>query len=172
MECGNWGNAHPASNSWVITSAANQTVTFTFDTNDYSANAGIALLPSANIVNVSGDTLPTSFTAVGSFQGWNNADPNTLMEDMGNGFYRLVYTIPSPGSYIGKVVATGTWNAFGADGRSSDALNISFTTTEPEQDVVFMLEDLVERAIAPAASSAGTWWWLGFNGWSPEALPL
>ena len=174
VECGNWGNAHPASNSWVITSAANQTVTFTFDTNDYSANAGIALLPSANIVNVSGDTLPTSFTAVGSFQGWNNADPNTLMEDMGNGFYRLVYTIPSPGSYIGKVVATGTWNAFGADGRSSDALNISFTTTEPEQDVVFLLDSFSGRVlIAPAASSAGTWCVAGgFNGWSPDSTPL
>ncbi len=42
------------------------------------------------------------------------------MTDMGKGYYRLVYTVPSAGSYIGKVVATGTWNAFGADGRSVD----------------------------------------------------
>ncbi len=66
VECGNWGLAYPSSNSWFTTSAADQSVTFTFDTNDYSANAGMALLPASNIVNITGDTLPTSVTAI-----WN-----------------------------------------------------------------------------------------------------
>ncbi len=174
VECGNWGNVHPAANSWFITSAANQLVTFMLDTNDYSANAGMALLPAGNIVNVNGDTLPTSFTAVGDFQGWNNADPTTLMTDMGKGYYRLVYTVPSAGSYIGKVVATGTWNAFGADGRSVDAANISFTTTIADQQVVFLLDSYTGRMlIEPAASGAGTWCAAGdFNGWTSNSNPL
>ena len=64
VECGNWGNTHPAANSWVTTSAPMQGVTFTLDTIDYSLNAGMALLPSSNIVNVTGDNLPTSYTGL------------------------------------------------------------------------------------------------------------
>ncbi|MEL7645593.1 MAG: alpha-amylase family glycosyl hydrolase [Anaerolineaceae bacterium] len=174
VECGNWGNTHPTNNSWFTASAANQAVTFTLDTNDYSANAGMVLLPAINIVNVSGDSLPTSFTAVGDFQGWNYADPNTLMVDMGNGYYRLVYTIPSAGSYIGKVVATGSWNGFGADGRSTNAANISFSTTTADQQVVFLLDSYTGRLlIQPAASSSGTWCAAGgFNGWTANDKPL
>ncbi len=158
VECGNWGLAYPSANSWFTTSVADQTVTFTLDTNDYSANAGMALLPAGNIVNVTGDDLPTSFTAVGDFQGWDNANPATLMTDMGNGFHRLVHTIPLAGSYIGKVVITGSWDGFGADGRSTDAPTISFTTTEPNQDVVFLLDSFSGRMlIEPASIGTGTW---------------
>ena len=174
VECGNWGNAYPSANSWLTNSVANQLVTFTFDTKDYSLNAGTALLPATNIVNVTGDTLPTSYTAVGDFQGWNNADPATLMTDMGNGFYRLVYTITAAGSYIGKVVVTGTWNGFGADGRSSDATNINFTTTEPNQDVVFLLDSFSGRMlIEPTSSGTGNWYAAGgFNGWTVDGNQL
>jgi glycosidase len=174
VECGNWGNAHPAANSWVTTSAANQVVTFMLDTNDYSANAGKPLLPTANIVNVSGESLPASFTAVGDFQGWNNTDPNTLLTDMGKGYYRLVYTIPSAGSYIGKVVLTGSWNGFGADGRSTNAANISFTTTTADQQVVFLLDSFTGRLlIEPVEAGIAAWCAAGaFNGWSASADPL
>jgi len=174
VECGNWDNAFPGADSWLITNDLDQLVTFTFDTNDYSLNAGMVLLPASNIVNAIGDDLPTSFTAVGDFQGWNNTDLNTLMTNMGNGFYRLVYTIPSAGSYIGKAVITNTWNGFGADGRSSDAANISFTTTEPNQDVVFLLDSFSGRMlIEPISSSTGPWCLAGaFNGWAPGGNPL
>lgn len=158
VECGNWGTAYPAENSWVTTTIADQQVTFTFDTNDYSFNAGMALLPAFNIVNVTGDDLPTSFTAVGDFQSWNNADPATLMTDMGNGFYRLVYTVSIAGSHIGKAVITGSWNGFGADGRSTDAANINFITTDPNQDVVFLLDSFSGRMlIEPVSSGTGPW---------------
>ena len=158
VECGNWDNAFPGADSWLITNNLDQLVTFTFDTNNYSLNAGMVLMPASNIVNAIGDDLPTSFTAVGDFQGWNNTDLTTLMTNMGNGFYRLVYTIPSAGSYIGKAVLTNTWNGFGADGRSSDAANISFTTTEPNQDVVFLLDSFSGRLlIEPASSGTGPW---------------
>jgi glycosidase len=173
VECGTW-NSHPAYNSWYTTSTADQTVTLTLDTNDYSANAGMALLPASNIVNVTGDDLPTSFTAVGDFQGWNNSDPNTLMDDMGNGFYRLVYTIPAAGSYIGKATTTGSWNSFGADGRSVNAGNISFTTTEANQQMVFLLDAFSGRMlIEPVLTSTGPWHVAGdFNSWNNASTPL
>lgn len=172
VECGNWGNTHPAQNSWFTTGAANQVVTFVLDTNDYSSNVGMALLPALNIVNVTGDTLPTSYTAVGDFQGWNNADPATLMADLGNGFYRLVTTIPAAGSYVGKVVQTGSWSGFGADGRSTDAANISFATSIANQEVIFLLDAFTGRLlIEPVTSGAGTWCAAGdFNGWSMSPL--
>jgi len=174
VECGNWGLNYPSGNSWVTTTVADQLVIFTLDTIDYSANAGMALLPASNIVNVTGDDLPTSYTAVGDFQGWNNADPATLMTDLGKGFYRLVYTVPGIGSYIGKAVATGSWNGFGGDGRSSDAANISFTTTEADQQMVFLLDAYSGRMlIEPVSSGTGTWCVAGgFNGWTSNSNPL
>ena len=173
-ECGSWSNTHPAQNSWFTTFVDNQWVVFTLDTNDYSVNTGMALLPASNIVNVSGDALPTSFTAVGDFQGWNNADPNTGLDDLGNGFYRLIYTIPTAGSYIGKVVVTGSWLGFGADGRSSDAANINFTTTTDNQDMVFLLDSYSGRLlIEPVSTSTGPWHVAGaFNDWNNASTPL
>ncbi len=103
VQCGNWGVAFPAQNSWFTTSQANQTIKLTFDSNDHAGDAGTLLLPTKNIVNVWGDTLPASFTAVGDFQGWNNADPVSTLANEGNGIFQLFYTIPIPGSYIGKV---------------------------------------------------------------------
>ena len=168
VECGNGGLAYPSSNSWFSTSDVGQMVTFTFDTNDYSANAGIVLFPTTNIVNVTGDTLPTSFTAIGKFQGWDNTNPATLMTDIGNGFYRLVYTVAEPGPNSGRVVVTGTNYSFDIDGRTVGATNFLFTTTEPDQDVVFLLDTYTGRLLVElATSSTGTWCVAGgFNGWS------
>ena len=174
VECGSWSNTHPAQNSWFTTTVPNQSVSFTVDTNDYSTNAGMALLPASNIVNVRGDSLPSSFTAVGDFQGWNNTDPNTGLDDLGNGFYRLIYTIPTAGNYIGKVVVTGSWLGFGADGRSSDAANINFTTTTDNQDMVFLLDSYSGRLlIEPVSTSTGPWHVAGaFNDWNNASTPL
>ena len=79
VTCGDWGTAYPSNNSWFFTSVANQAIKFTFDTNDHSADAGATFLPTQNIVQVWGDTLPTEFTAVGDWQGWANPDPATAM---------------------------------------------------------------------------------------------
>ena len=66
--------------------------------------------PAQNILNAIGDTLPTSWTAAGSFNGWNNTDPNTLMEHVGYGIYRKALTIANPGTYEAKIVPTGEWD--------------------------------------------------------------
>jgi hypothetical protein len=130
-----WSQNYPSQNSWISTTVASQTVRFSLDTNTYSDG----WLPTTNIVNAN-DDVGTDFTAVGDFNGWNNADSTTLMTDVGYGRYYLAYTIPAAGTYLGKITRTGTWDAFGADGRSTDAQNVEFTTAAANQTVYFLLD--------------------------------
>ncbi|HQE92394.1 MAG TPA: alpha-amylase family glycosyl hydrolase [Anaerolineae bacterium] len=173
VKCGDWGTTHPAQNAWFNTAAASQKVKFTFDTNDHSGDAGWDLLPAQNIVNVV-DTLPISFTAVGDFQGWNNANSATAMTYVGSGIYYLAYSIATPGDYNGKVVATGTWDGFGADGRSTDAANIAFTTATVNETVIFLLDTNTGRMlITHNGSGTGNWCLAGgMNDWNNTADSL
>jgi glycosidase len=175
VECGNWSNAHPSQNSWFYTTAANQTVTFTFDENDHSGDAGATAVPTTNIVNVRGDDLPANFTAVGDWQGWNNSDPTTAMTALGHGYYRLLYTIPAAGSYQAKVVQTGSWSEqFVNDGRATDGPVINFTTSSANEPVVFLLDSRNGRVtITPNGSGGGNWCVAGgFQGWNNSSTPL
>ncbi len=144
VECGNWSKTYPSNNAWFHTAAANQTVKISFDTNTYGVGAaGVTqafLVPNTNIVNVGGDSSLDSFTIVGDFQGWNNADPNTLMTPLGMGRFVGHASIAAPGNHIGKVTRTGSWDAFSRDGRNADAPNLEITTTAPNQDVYFFLD--------------------------------
>ncbi len=173
VKCGDWGTAHPAQNAWVNTGTANQVVKFTFDANDHSGDAGATQLPTQNIVNA-WDTLPATFTAVGDFNSWNNADPATALTALGNGIYRLAYIIPAAGSYIGKIAATSSWDAFGNDGRSKDAANVGFTTTAANETVIFLLNTNTGRVtITPNGSGTGSWCLAGdFQGWDNASDPL
>ena len=173
VQCGSWSPAHPSQNAWLNTDYYGQMVKFTFDSNDHADDAGWDLLPAQNIVNVI-DPLPTSFTAVGDFQGWNNADTATEMTHVGNGLYYLDYSISTPGDYIGKAVVTGSWDGFGADGRSIDATNLNFTTTSADETVIFLLDTNTGRLmITPQGSATGNWCLTGdFNGWDNAASPL
>jgi pullulanase-type alpha-1,6-glucosidase len=177
VECGNWDIAYPSQNSWFFTNEVDQTVIFTFDSNDRSGDAGAMLTPSQNIVNVWGDDLPTSFTAVGSFQGWNNANLDTQMSHEGNGIYRLAYEIASSGTYEAKIVATGSWDEqFVLDGRASDGPGIFFTTTEPDQTVIFLLDSRRGRVVfTPRVDGSGSIPWCvagEFNGWDNNDIQL
>ncbi|MBK8989097.1 MAG: pullulanase-type alpha-1,6-glucosidase [Chloroflexi bacterium] len=175
VECGVWANAFPSDNAWLVTANDSQTVKLTFDTNNYSANAGAVFLPQQNIVNVWGDTLPTSFTAVGPWQGWNNTAVTTTLSDIGSGIYRLAYEFANAGSYEAKIVQTGSWdNQFGTDGRNKNAPTIPFSTTGANQTVIFLLDVVAGRvSITPNGSSAGAWCAAGdFQGWNNASTPL
>ncbi len=164
VECGNWGIAYPSDNAWLNTTADAQVVKFTFDTNDHSTDAGTPLYPLQNIVNA-WDSLPASLTAVGNFQGWNNADPATALTDLGHGFHMLYHPFAAPGDYMGKMVKTGTWDAFGADGRNKNALNFDFTVYEAGDEVLFWVDAYEGRAaVVPPpppeqASHDNNIWW-------------
>ncbi len=177
VECGTWTGFPSSGNLWSHTSVADQTVVFELDTNDYSSNAGAVLAPAQNIIHARGDNLPTSFTVVGNFNsnGFNNSDPATLMEDMGGGYYRLEVAIDTAGSYIGKVTQTGTWNAYGSNGRSTDAGNLAFTTSADGEIVVFLLDTNTSRVtVTTHGSTSGNLCVAGdFQGsWDNASLPL
>ena len=112
---GTWDVTVPAANSWYNADGSGE-VTITFDTNIY----GDGWLAAQNRVGVS--TEPGSWSLVGDFNGWNNADAAQLMTDMGGGIYSLTQTFAA-GDYNLKPVATGSWNGIGPDGRSVDAWN-------------------------------------------------
>lgn len=174
VECGNWANAFPPNNAWVNTAVDNQVVKFTFDTNDHSSDAGAIGLPAVNIIHA-WDSLPASFTAVGDFQAWNNADPAARLTDVGGGYFRLAYNVPVAGSYVGKVTETGSWDdQYGSTGRSIDSGTIPFTTTADNQTVIFLLDTWTSRlTVTPNTVSAGNWCLAGgFQGWNNASDPL
>ena len=171
--CGTW-TGYPTTNAWFNTSSAGQTVRFSFDTNNHSSDAGPAYAPAQNIVNLSGETTPASYTAAGDFQGWDNANSATLMTQVGPGLYRLSYVIAAPGTYMYKAVATGTWDGFAVDGRSTNSSPLNFTTTNPNQEVIFLLDVYSGRILAlPNQAHAGSWCVGGaLNGWNASGTPL
>jgi hypothetical protein len=114
-------------------------VTITFDANTHADG----WLPETNIIGVS--TEPGAWTAVGDWQGWDNASPATAMTAPGGGLYEFTTTIASPGTFQYKAVKTGTWDAIGADSRSVNASTATFETTVADQDVTFAVDALGGR---------------------------
>lgn len=130
---GDWSNAWPQSgNSWFITDVQGY-IKLTFDTNTY----GDGWLNSTNRIGVSHE--PGTWTAVGDWQGWANADPATAMAAMGGGIYMLESEV-APGSYQYKAVNTGTWDAIGGDARGVNADTIHFDTTPGNTTVRFWVD--------------------------------
>ena len=159
-----WAAAFPGSgNSWLETTAAGETVTVTLDT----TTSADGWLPETGAIGVSTD--PGTWTAVGDWQGWDNAAAATAMAAAGGGAYELVTAIAVPGSYQFKAVKTGTWDAVGADGRSVNAATAAFETTAADQQVTFRLDALAGRVqveVAPAPvlpGHDGDVWWDGLG---------
>ena len=174
VTCGDWGTTFPSQNSWFYTGSPNQVVHLTFDTNDHAGDA-LPASPAQNIVNVSGDDLPVSFTAVGDWQGWDNSNPATLMSDAGNGIHALQYDIATAGTYQAKIVQTGSWSEqFVQDGRAVDGTPLSFTTGADNERVSFLLDTHNGRVtIAGNGSGSGSWCLAGgFQGWDNSSTPL
>ncbi|MBN1640470.1 MAG: alpha-amylase [Anaerolineae bacterium] len=155
-----WSPSYPGSgNSWFVTSASDEVVILTFDTNVYADG----WLPEMHAIGASPD--PGAWTAVGDWQGWNNADPATAMASLGGGLYELTLPIAAPGTYQYKAVRTGSWDAIGADSRSVNAATAAFETTAFDQNVHLSLDALegrvkveVEPVVLPPAQDGDIWW--------------
>jgi glycosidase len=159
-----WSTSYPSSgNSWLETTTASETVIITFDTNVHDDG----WQPSINIIGVS--TEPGVWTAVGDWQGWNNADPATAMTPLGGGVYAFTTAIATAGSYEYKAVKTSTWDAIGADGRSINAATASFETTQDAQSVTFTVDALAGRvnveveSLPPRPALDDDVWWEGLG---------
>jgi hypothetical protein len=130
---GDWSWDTPTTgNSWLYTDASGDVV-ITYDANTY--NDGWYNTTGRIGVNID----PGTWTAVGDWQGWNNANPATAMTAQGGGIYELSYVIATAGSYQYKAVDTGSWDAIGSDARGVNANNLSFTTTAANQTVDFFV---------------------------------
>jgi hypothetical protein len=159
-----WPASYPGSgNSWLDTTVDGEWVTITFDTNTYADG----WLPETNIIGVS--TEPGAWTAVGDWQGWDNANPATAMTALGGGIYEFTTSIASPGAYQYKAVKTGTWDAIGVDGRGVNAATASFETTLVDQNVTFTVDALAGRVqvlveeTPPVPGPDGDIWWEGLG---------
>ena len=150
-----WATTFPPSNSWLITTTANQVVKITFNTNTISDN----YMPTVNIVN-SNDN-PGPIVAVGDWQGWNNAGPQVMHDDglegdsvAGDGIFTYHAVIASAGTYQYKPVIQGSWDAWGIDSRNINAGTQAFTTTIPNQNVYLYLNRNTGRISSSAQSNA------------------
>jgi glycosidase len=159
-----WATGYPTSgNSWLDTTLAGEVVGVTFDTNIYTDG----WLPETNIIGVS--TEPGAWTAVGDWQGWDNASPATAMTALGGGVYEFATSIASPGTYQFKAVKTGSWDAIGSDGRSVNANTATFETTVADQNVTFIVDGNAGRvqvaveAPPPVPAPDDNIWWDGLG---------
>jgi len=129
---GDWGWSYPGPNSWLYADGSgNATIR-------WDVNTGISdgWSPTENRIG-GGD--PGAWTAVGSFNGWNNADPATALVAQGGGIYKLT-TVLAPGNYEWKAVATGSWDSISWDNRSVNTGNWGFSTDAVNNTVTFWVD--------------------------------
>ncbi len=119
---GTWDETIPGPNSWLYADGDGN-ITITYDSNTY--DDGWA--PSVDRLGL--DVDPGAWTAVGGWQGWDNANPATAMDPLGGGIY-MYEQVFDPGDYEWKAVVTGTWDSISWDGRSVNTANMAFSTDD------------------------------------------
>ena len=144
-----WGMSWPGANSWAYTDAAGA-VTVSFDTNVVSDG----WLTDQNRIGVDVDL--GTWTVVGGFQGWDNANASTAMASVGGGIYEYTHVFPTAGTQDWKVVNTGSWDSISTDNRSINTANAQVTTTADNQAVTFRVDALtgvVQAEVIPEPAS-------------------
>jgi len=120
-------------NSWFYTDGSGN-ATLSFDLNSYTDGWTVGQYRIGESVD------PGAWTAVGAWNGWNNADPTSVMTPIGGGIYELQKIIVTPGFYGYKATESGGWDyQIGADGRNINATELTFTTTTANQEVDMFL---------------------------------
>lgn len=130
---GTWDWNYPGPNSWLYGDTMGPTV-IVFDTNTYDDGWS----PTTLRISVGSDW-ELSWNVVGSFCGWNNADPAwtmTLGPDMN--FSKVAGL--APGHYEFKFVVTGTWDSISWDNRSVNTANWSIDVDEAHPTWGFYLD--------------------------------
>jgi hypothetical protein len=120
-------------NSWFYAGGSGS-ASISFDLNSYTDGWTVGQYRIGENVD------PGAWTAVGAWNGWNNADATSAMTPMGGGIYKLQKIIANPGFYGFKATETGGWDyQVGADGRNINASELTFTTTTANQEVDMFL---------------------------------
>lgn len=160
-----WSFSKPdTGNSWY-NPGAGTSLTFTF----IPGAAGDGWLPDTNRVYITPAFVAASYTAVGDFNGWNQADAANHMKDdgteagdtsAGDGIYVINKVIAAAGTYGYKVALNDSWaQQIGSDGPSINAGTIPFTTTVASQTVRFFVDinKSVVKVDVIAPSSVDDW---------------
>lgn len=134
---GDWSWYKPTAvsdaNSWFYADGSGD-ATLSIDLNPYADGWTV------NQYRITESVDPGAWTAVGAWNGWNNADATSVMTSLGGGMYELQKIIATPGAYGYKATETGGWDyQVGADGRNINASELTFTTTLPNQEVDMFL---------------------------------
>jgi hypothetical protein len=75
---------------------------------------------------------------MGSFNGW--ADPVVTLTSLGGGVYSGQYIVPVPGTYAFKYRKEGDWDISIGDDFGNNADDVLYTTTTPNELVIFTLD--------------------------------
>jgi hypothetical protein len=135
---GDWTQNWPGSgNSWFLGDGLGN-ITLTFNANDIQDGWR------GNWGRLGTSTDPGTWTAVGDWQGWNNA--GNAMTALGGGIYQYAQAL-APGWYQWKPVVTGSWDAIGDDFRGANANTTWFEATPDNPIAVFEVNALagIER---------------------------
>lgn len=131
-----WSDASkyiPSGDQWCYTDDTGN-LHITFDTNLHDDG----WFPQTYRVGVS-DWIDT-WTAVGDWQGWDNANAATAMTDTGGGLFKYETTGLDAGTHWYKAVRTGSWDAVGGNGLSVNADNFEFAVNNPSEIVTFWVD--------------------------------
>jgi hypothetical protein len=145
---GDWNWSVPSSGNAWFNQDGSGNITLTYDQNTYAdgwspatGRYGITAAGDPGTWQAVGDWMSQNVAELGA-GNWNNSDATDDMTALGGGIYEYTTQIATPGSYNYKAVQDGSWNAIGSDGRSINANNLGFTTTDPNQTVEFEVNAL------------------------------
>lgn len=148
---GDWSQNWPGSgNSWFFGDGSGN-VTITFNANDIQDGWR------GNWGRMGTSTDPGAWTAVGDWQGWDNANPATAMVAQGGGIYAYEQVVPA-GTHWYKAVVTGSWDGIGNDFRGINADNVQFDTTPGNELARFYVDALtgiVKVEVVPEPATLG-----------------
>ncbi len=134
-DCADATVTYPEGAAWVSTTAANQPVTFVFDSNE---RADRLFFPIPFVVSAVDDT--EDFRVIGSFQGWDPNDTSGQLERINVGLYQQVRKIARTGSYEAYVIAGDNDLAIDAYGRTTTPIPFSFQTDRNGDYVIFLVD--------------------------------
>jgi hypothetical protein len=141
----------PGANSWCFTDA-NGTIKIFYDGNFYADG----WFPERDRLPLPAYSDPGTWTAAGSFQGWNNADPATAMLPQGGGVYMYEGTGLAADTYEWKAVITGSWDSISVDGRSIFTANMPFVINDPS-DIFRLYVDPLNCRVKVEIVSGQVW---------------
>lgn len=139
---GDWSESYPNSNQPVFITGPGDIVTWTFDTNVY--NDGWS--PNTNIA-YNDHMLPPGATweAIGSAPetgSWGDGADATLVGDV----WSVQVVVATPGNYEVKFRRPGDWSInVGSDGYGTNSNNYAYTTTMPNEPVLFQFNQVTGR---------------------------